>query len=335
MLKNSKKYNKGISSVIGTVIFVSILLLIVTLVGWMINEFNTYNTASQKRSEFDWEKESEEIVITKIEIDDEINSFFLTIRNKGGVSAQIDTIWLLTSSMHYSYSTYIMLNPGSVVLYTFTPTDVTLDPTGNYSVKVVTTRGNIVSVHYPMIIPGEGVGSGEPSINVGPLRLEIVYEQLKYTSETQHSPIPGWKVPPGERLIFWVKITNTGNDVLKLLRQSLFYAIEYQSGMSGSAQKAWSFFIVDPDSTYPPGGVIAYNEIVNPYYLYPNPDGDWVAGGPPVTVKFSSQYMGQTGANQFPAQGGYYLISIGLYFEYQGDEMGINIPFVAIRTIGL
>ncbi len=63
-----------------------------------------------------------------------------TFRNEGAPTSHLVSLWIINSTNHQRYDTNIIVNSGETLNYT--RADISL-PSGQYTVKVVTKRGNI------------------------------------------------------------------------------------------------------------------------------------------------------------------------------------------------
>jgi len=66
-----------------------------------------------------------------------------TFENDGSLTSHLVSMWIINSTNHQRYDTNIFVNSGQTLNYT--RIDISL-PSGQYTVKVVTERGN-VAVH--------------------------------------------------------------------------------------------------------------------------------------------------------------------------------------------
>jgi len=327
MFDRMRSSKRGISTVLGSVIFILIMLIMVTLFGWMLTQVSSYNEAAQRREQLDWERQNEHLRAIGLIMDEDSNSFFIMIENTGAVTATIDTIWLIMPWPHMFYPVEITLNPGNMTTYVFTQTDVTLDPYEEYTLRLVTKRGNIVNIRYPFVL-GDGGITPAGYIDIGPVRLD--YGSFTWTSKDYPDKQPGWTIPANEKAVYWyVSITNICDMNITLTRFSM---ILMTSPTGGSIP----FFIISPDSTtvnlirYSPGEVT----------LYCNTLGDWTAGGMPVELVFGAKDDGGGGPKggytpQNMGSEGEYTVFVVLFGSYSdGSPYAQTIPFEAVLCSG-
>lgn len=345
LFKCFAKSKRGVSTVIGVVFFALVILMGSSLIIWEITQHDAYMQVASERDRLDWEKQNEIIEIESASIFD--GKLSASVINKGAVTAHLVDLWITeysstTANWRRVFPINYYLNPGNTTTNIGQDLETPeLDPERTYVIKIVTERGNIATTIFPE--PSEVTEYVMPHswIDIGILRFYFDYYSLNFTSEYHHDPSPAWVVPGKEKIMFYVKIVNTGKHPITLRKYCVFYAMEYREGSPGSSQNSYGLFIVSPDSEYPghnqgEGKMYPYDEVNSPYVLQPNPEEQWWLGGPPVILKFGSEYT----ADDKPVdleRDCVYLISIGLFYYYteNGEEhqYGQNIPFVAIRTL--
>lgn len=330
------KDRRGLGSVVGSIFIILITIFSFNAIYWVILQQNSYREVTDQMSSFDTERFSENLefasspVVNFTSVGGGIYEFNLNISNVGGISLEIVRIYIyrdnnstLTILDKQEQATDLgfsngFFNSGEVNSTVHVRANRNLNDGNIYTIKLVTERGRIFSTQYRLTSASQST-VGE--FTVGALKLDLVYNSVNYTSPTQHTPVPGWIVPGSTNLVFYIELTNTGAQQIKILKSSVFYAMEFKE--SGNPVPK-PFFIVGPTTNYPGGtpGVVAYDEVSNPYIIPPNSS---------VIVKFSSGTVGGSSPNQLGG-GTRYLAFIGLYYEMGGQERGLNIPFVAIRT---
>jgi len=121
-----KRDRRGISNIIVVTLSLVIILAIVSNVVLWNYEMN----------QLDWEKMKENVVITNVERETEPQ---FTFQNDGSLTAHLVSLWIINSTDHQHYDINVFIN--SAETETYHSSDILL-PTGNYTVKVVTERGN-------------------------------------------------------------------------------------------------------------------------------------------------------------------------------------------------
>ena len=122
-----RKDRRGVSNIIVIALSLVIILAIVTnIVLW-----------NYEMNQVDWEKMKENIIITNAENVTSGSQF--TFENGGGLTVHLVSLWVINSTDHQHYSINVFVN--SAETKTYLREDITL-PTGNYTIKVVTERGN-------------------------------------------------------------------------------------------------------------------------------------------------------------------------------------------------
>lgn len=135
---------KGLSSVVGAVFLVLVMLAGFNLIVWSIQQQDGYSLSLIDRSMEDWRRMSERVEISSVQIDQ--NRFNLTVLNKGSLTAHIVRLWVTNDSAtprwHDRRDTDIYINPSEVVTNIGQQLDISADSSNRYSLKLVTERGN-------------------------------------------------------------------------------------------------------------------------------------------------------------------------------------------------
>jgi hypothetical protein len=122
-----RKDRRGISNVIVIALSLVIILAIVTdIVLW-----------NYEMNQVDWEKMRESVIITNSQNFTSGSQF--TFENDGGLTVHLVSLWVINSTEHQRYDINVFIN--SAETKTYLREDITL-PTGNYTLKVVSERGN-------------------------------------------------------------------------------------------------------------------------------------------------------------------------------------------------
>jgi len=143
LLRRFVKGKRGISTVLGTVYFVIIMLLAFNLVLWEIGQMDTYQQSVNERNQIDWERLNEkvEIVFALVSSSNHLN---VTVTNVGGLTAHLVDLWVTDRTPSPPVQSLFVLNdyvsPGSTVANI--GDDISVDPTHAYKVRIVTERGN-------------------------------------------------------------------------------------------------------------------------------------------------------------------------------------------------
>ena len=121
-----KRDRRGISNIIVIVLSLVIILAIVSNVVLWNYEMNN----------LDWEKMKENVIITNVE---RVTGSQFTFENDGGLTVHLVSLWIINSTDHQRYDISVFVNSAETKNYL--RDDISL-PTGSYTVKVVTERGN-------------------------------------------------------------------------------------------------------------------------------------------------------------------------------------------------
>ena len=123
-----KRDRRGISNIIVVALSLVIILAIVSNVVLWNYDMN----------QVDWEKMKENVSITNVQ-----NAAYgsqYTFKNEGGLTVHLVSLWINNSTLHQRYNINVFVN--SAETKTYLREDIPL-PTGSYTVKVVTERGNM------------------------------------------------------------------------------------------------------------------------------------------------------------------------------------------------
>jgi len=346
-VRGFSKNRRGISTIFGAVFMVTIMLLALNLMIWTMMQHDAYQQVVANMNQMDQERISENIEflypgVVNFQSGPSYYTFDISVNNEGGVSVQVACVYIRGGSPGNSLKIIERQAPGLTMNYfsNYTvklgekdhrirvKTDRNINDGNTYTLIIATDRGRIFSQIYPF--PSLLGGGSQSWVDIGPLRILIQYESVKYTSSDHPTPYMdpvGWVAPSNTPLIWYIKMQNIGQGDVKLLKYTIFFDMEYKQGGLGASVP---FYIIDPQSNYPGGspGVVAYNEVTNPYVLYSSP----TPPGPEVTVKFSSSAMAGSSPNKFPTGATQYFVFMGVFYSYQGHEYGVTIPFIAMRT---
>jgi len=122
-----KRDRRGISNIIVVALSLVIILAIVSnIVLW-----------NYEMNQVDWEKMRENVIISNVERLTYGSQF--TFENDGGLTVHLVSLWIINSTDHQRYNISVFINSAETKNYL--RDDISL-PTGSYTVKVVTERGN-------------------------------------------------------------------------------------------------------------------------------------------------------------------------------------------------
>ena len=125
-----KQDRRGVSNIIVVVLsLVIVVAIIANIVLW-----------GYEMNQLDWEKMKEDIIITNVERGTEINGTRFTFKNEGALTSHLVSLWIINSTNHQRYDINVFVNSAETI--TYLRADISL-PDDQYTVKVVTERGNI------------------------------------------------------------------------------------------------------------------------------------------------------------------------------------------------
>lgn len=205
-----------------------------------------------------------------------INQYAMLVTNVGGIGSQIARVYITsnTSMVSHGCSVTCILDPSASIransfntsqsyvipgefshkLLLWLPQNIVMmpqDPSGSHSVSIVTSRGQVVTFHYPFP-PTSGSGSGAAGgtgIFIGPLVIKYKAVMITYTTDKLiYPPLPiggGWQFPyvglggGGNKnpIIFFVEVMNQGNNTVRMTSQSNLQVAKF--GSPGSVQNYW------------------------------------------------------------------------------------------------
>jgi len=119
---------RGISNVI--VVMLSLVLVVVIVANVVMSSY--------QMNQFDLERMQEKLTLVSVER--QTDGVVLSIQNEGPLTSHVIALWIVNSTIHERYDVNIFLNSGEKNDYTIT--DISL-PSGNFTAKIVTERGNI------------------------------------------------------------------------------------------------------------------------------------------------------------------------------------------------
>ena len=121
-----RRNRRGVSNIIVVALSLVIILAIVSnIVLW-----------NYEMNHVDWEKMRENVIITNVE---RVTGAQFTLENVGGLTVHLVSLWITNSTDHQRYDISVFINSAETKNYL--REDISL-PTGDYTVKVVTERGN-------------------------------------------------------------------------------------------------------------------------------------------------------------------------------------------------
>jgi len=240
------KSTRGVSTVIGAIFFVVILLMGSSLLIIQARQFDEYVQTVNERARLDWERQNEAVEIESVSVvDGKLN---LTVRNEGSVTAHVVSLWITErpATLHKSFPISCTVRPGETVTNVGQELEVQLSPERTYEVKLVTERGNIAVATYSWLdeVP--------PSVQAfGVFSLDWFY--FKYSSEqTNGIQVGASCINKSESYVaFYVKVINNYYEEITILSASMV--------MLMTADGNFPFYIVE-NVGYDPQSIDPYND---------------------------------------------------------------------------
>jgi len=155
-LKSRKR--RGLSSIVGALFFIVLLIAAFTALLAAFSYQNDLIDSQTKTSELEVAKAREKFYVTA-DIDGVTDTLFVTIKNQGTSPVEIANLWVIEKEDDYEAKQYDLnsippLNFEDVVIPVGITKDITsdvipLDPAIDYTVKVVSRLGTVVTVDVP------------------------------------------------------------------------------------------------------------------------------------------------------------------------------------------
>jgi hypothetical protein len=332
---------KGMSTIFGALFFIILVLMGFNLMIWNFVQYDSYNQVISKMSQRDQLTTSENLVVTQPGVVDCCsNGFNITVTNLGGAAITIFRIYINNVNPTGQCTSSPCVADPSGIPYSISNaniqlgelnhkikvTGISVNDGNSYRIVLASTRGRLFSFFYPWPQTPQSGGGGLFVTNIGPLSIYFDFKSFNYTQGSQTQSQPAWCVPSGTPMVFWLRITNAATDSTVKLR--VFSAILLQRYATGGGGALVRFFIVD-GGTINPNGITAYNENSNPYIL---PAATANGPAPATIIKFAASSQGGSGSNSITEDNSF-LVSIGFFYVYQGNNAGQTIPFVALRSV--
>lgn len=318
----------------GTVFFVVTMILSLSLVLFVIAQYDSLIGLTYSVSDLHWERSSEGLTISNVQVDgSKLNA---TATNLGRVPLTIVTLWAsqwtgTTSDWHKSFDINVYLAPGNATKNIGRSLSQNFDSSKIYTVKIVSTRGNIASATYVPI--GNTIAPGY--VNTGYLTIAFSDTAFKYTRPSSPTLYTAWDPPHTDSCVVWqVEFVNHGPQDIKLYKYSVLSFVQ----VANSANQI-QYFIVDPSVVYVTG--CSNSDHVTPYPSSPtqviprNVQGDTQVGGNPTWVKFSATAAaGDDPQSASWNPGDEYMVFIVMYYRYgPSQDYTQIIPFAGVHFV--
>gem|GEM_PF-3776004 len=346
--------HRGISTVIGAILMISIVMTGLSTLFWQTQQMFAYQETVQKKADEDFTRMSEIIEITYADITSD-NHLNVTVTNNGPLVTHLVSLYL-TNYVNgipqwresFPLNNYSAAGMSLYRIGLSLNTKYTLQQDGIYGIQIGTERGNIASFVYGVDLKSAGKAQ--------PLTFTFDTRSFNYTTRTgdpqwQTISRPAWKLngssPGTTYILFWLRCTNNGAKDVILSTYS--YLLVEQPFPSPDTQHSYEyeryFFIVDNRSTSASGGTIGYTDYSQ---VIPANHTDYETGVTrivkfgattiggstlrnwyaPYTSGWSSSVYGTTS----PAFCHQYYMYIVVYWKYSGDTQMYSqyVPYALI-----
>lgn len=299
------------------------------------SQFKMQDTAKSALDR-DIQRMSEEVNIETSELGN--GHLGASITNTGSEPVQVKQIFVVGASGNLlkniqSPTLPITLN---VQTATATPidTNVTIQQSANYTVKVITQRGSLFSEAYPPLSSSNittiisSAISSEIAKSIGSIAMDTT--TLQYSQDNGDTWNEGWSVPGGNgKLTVWrVNVTNQSHRDVYLGKQSDFFFLKIVTGVGGGSLSPMAFYIVKNASvtTYPE---LDSNFIANGGVMVP-------ANGTATKTLYMKIDAAGSGSAQYMDANAKYLTTLELFGKYDSPTSiayyGQSLPFVGVLT---
>jgi len=253
-LKSLKNSRKGVSGLIAAVLLFA--MLFTTGATYFVFTADTYfglQDAARSALERDIERENENLDINTLELTD--NDLGVSIKNIGSVPVQVIQIMIINSNgtllKNIQDPTLPITFNADELITTIIDTNLTILSGAQYSTKVITDRGTMISANYPPESSNiTSVVSSEISKAIGSVSMDTT--TLQYSQDGGENWSEGWRIPGGANTIWRVNVTNLVDRDVYLGNFSSFLFLKIVSGGGGQLQPQ-TFYITKAynETSYP------------------------------------------------------------------------------------
>jgi len=187
--------------VVGTLFFLAVFMAALAVIFFTLYSYNQYYQELHKRNLRDWERLKERFEVIEAEVNSS-GELRLLVKNEGSLYVHLVQLWInnLTDNDHRWLPIDVVLSPGEEVNL---GGGVRLDPSKEYEVKVVSSRGNIayarvqhavegvveeghlhLIVFSPDYTPPDGVVGDEDSFHLYVMYLSTLSREVNLTELT-------------------------------------------------------------------------------------------------------------------------------------------------------
>lgn len=213
-----KIQRKGVSTMIGGIILLTLMLTALTVMVFVSQQYDRYQSLLSTMSQKDVDRFSENLVPqypgilgpnSTVGCGGFCNQYNMTVNNLAGIGTQITRIYITYVNSSLGVENVLIFNPGpDRVSYVFRsanqfinraevshsvlfwlPRSLYLQATSPQAntVSIVTARGRVFTFQWPFAPTGPTVPTGS-TIDLGPIRITFDWNLITYTTNTQITP---------------------------------------------------------------------------------------------------------------------------------------------------
>jgi hypothetical protein len=321
-LRRFTRRKKAVSSMIGILFFVIIMLSGLNLLSYNIAQDYSLADAFSANESAAFDKRSEVLQVLDVKIDGQTGALNVTVFNAGSRTIHLVRVWVTNQSSstpwHRIYDVDYWVNVAN--LEKNLGSDLgSFDPKSKFVINMISDRGSIFVGRYTQSkwLTSTAQGFGWLTLDWNSYSYTVYIDPPK----AEFGPYPAWcvaNISSGKRYYqFRGTVINHWDRNVNLL--SLSYMIFYQT--NGQTQ---GFFIMDPTST--PKNPVAYTtQTVVPANLQ-----DQQSGGTPVTMRFYANAPGGVSQSNNVLNGGSFAVFVVLFYaDASGSVYAQTVPFEA------
>lgn len=279
------------------------------------------------------ERQSESLSVETSKLAD--GDLGVSITNTGSVPVQVKEILVLDSHSLLIKDIQEPLLPVTLnaqeLTATIIDTNITIESGANYTARIITERGALVSAVYPPENSNiTSVISSEIAKSIGSVSMHTT--TLQYSQDNGTTWSEGWyiSIDNNTDIIWRVNVTNLADRDIYLSKYSSFFFLEIVGGVGGGQLRPKLFYIASNQTA------TTYPDLEDPEFLA---NGGVILpadGASTVTIYLRLDDAG-SGSGEKLEQNAQYHTILELFGKYDSptssSHYGQSLPFVGVRTI--